>query len=137
MVLLPENLFINLLEHDMANPTRILATNNTNDEDDTPDAIKSLSIHGLKTLHNHFPNDTVAFSVNDVIINVMDMDLQRRIATAQDMDTPVKEKLNILLEKSPNAWKDEMKDWTVELLDEGVVLFFKGRNYIPKDDDLR
>jgi hypothetical protein len=30
-----------------------------------------------------------------------------------------------------------MKDWTVELLDEEVVLFFKGRNYIPKDDNLR
>jgi hypothetical protein len=32
MVLLPENLFINLLEHDMANPTRILTINNTDDK---------------------------------------------------------------------------------------------------------
>jgi hypothetical protein len=77
MVLLPENLFINLLEHDMANPTRILAINDTDDEDDIPDAIKSLSIHGLKTLRNHFSNDTTAISVNDVIVNVLDMDLQK------------------------------------------------------------
>ena len=137
MVLLPENLFINLLERDMANPTRILAINNTDDENDTPDAIKSLSIHGLKTLRNHFSNDTAAISVNDVIINVLDMDLQKRIATAQEMDIPVKEAMNMLLKKNPNMWKDEMKDWTMELLDEGVVLFFKGRNYIPKDDNLR
>src|ERR1700678_2098087 len=90
MVLLPENLFINLLEHNMTNPTRILAINNTDNEDDDPDAIKSLSIHGLKTLRNHFSNNTAAFSVNDITINVMDMDLQRRITTAQDMDIPVK-----------------------------------------------
>jgi transposase InsO family protein len=121
----------------MANPTRILAINNTDDENDTPDAIKSLSIHGLKTLRNHFSNDTAAISVNDVIINVLDMDLQKRIATAQEMDIPVKEAMNMLLKKNPNMWKDEMKDWTMELLDEGVVLFFKGRNYIPKDDNLR
>ena len=53
------------------------------------------------------------------------------------MDIPVKETMNVLLKKSPNIWKDKIKDWTVELLDEGVVLFFKGRNYIPKDDHLQ
>src|SRR5271168_3176554 len=105
----------------MANPTRILAINDTDDEDDTPDAIKSLSIHGLKTLHNHFSNDTVAISVNDVILNILNMDLQKQIATAQEMDIPVKEAMNILLKKNPNMWKNKMKDWTVELLDEGVV----------------
>jgi hypothetical protein len=51
--------------------------NNNNDNEDTPDAIKSLSIHGLKTLHNHFLNNTMAISVNDITINVMDMDLQK------------------------------------------------------------
>src|SRR5271168_1171176 len=111
MVLSPDNLFINLLEHNMVNPMRILAINDTNDEDDVPDAIKSLSIHGLKTLLNHFSNDTRAISVNDVIINVLDMDLQKRIATAQEMDIPVKRKMDILSRKSPNIWKDKMKDW--------------------------
>src|ERR1700678_4413673 len=99
MVLLPENLFINLLEHDIANPTRILAINDTDDEYDTPDAIKSLSIHGLKTLCNYFSNDTAAFSVNDIIMNIMDMDLQKQITTTQEMDIPVKEKMDILLGK--------------------------------------
>jgi hypothetical protein len=53
------------------------------------------------------------------------------------MDIPVKEKMDILLGKNPNIKKDEIKDWTVELLNEGIVLFFKGRNYIPKDNNLR
>src|SRR5271168_1975012 len=83
MVLSPENLFINPLEHEMANPTRILAINNI---DDTPDAIKSLSIHGLKTLRNHFSNDTTAISVITSILNLLAMNLQKRIATDQEMD---------------------------------------------------
>ena len=83
MILLPDNLFVNLLEYDMINPTKALDMNDNNNNDDVHDAIKSLSIHGLKTLHNHFSNNTTAISVNDIIINVMDMDLQKQIATAQ------------------------------------------------------
>jgi transposase InsO family protein len=30
-----------------------------------------------------------------------------------------------------------LKDWQLEKLDEGNVLFFKGKNYVPKDDELR
>jgi hypothetical protein len=136
MTLLPDNLFINLLEHNLLNPTKMLDMNTNNDNNNIPDAIKSLLIHGLKTLHNHFLNDTAATSVNNVTINVMDMDLQKPIATAQEMDIPVKEKMDILSGKNPSIWKDEMKDWTIELLDEVIVLFFIGRNYIPKDDNL-
>src|ERR1700678_2817473 len=55
---------------------------------------------------------------------------------AQEMDIPVKEAMNIITKEKPDIWKDEMKDWTVELLYEGVVLFFKGQNYIPKDNNL-
>ena len=33
--------------------------------------------------------------------------------------------------------KDELKDWRLKKLDEGNVLFFKGKNYVPKDDELR
>jgi hypothetical protein len=54
MILLPEILFINLLEHNIMNPTKALKINNGNNDEGMPDAIKSLSIHGLKTLRNHF-----------------------------------------------------------------------------------
>jgi hypothetical protein len=67
----------------------------------------------------------------------MDIDLQKRIAMAQDMDIPVNDTMDILLGKRPNIWKNELKDWRLEKLDEENVLFFKGRNYVPKDDELR
>jgi hypothetical protein len=45
--------------------------------------------------------------------------------------------MNVLLEKRFNIWKDELKDWRLEKLDKGNVLFFKGKNYVPKDNELR
>ena len=85
-----------------------------------------------------FSKVTTATSVNDVItVNVMDMDLQKQIAMAHDMDINVDETMNVLLERKPNIWKDELKDWRLEKLDEGNILFFKGKNYVPKNDELR
>src|SRR6202522_4275736 len=81
MIMLPEGLFLNLLDREFNNE----CTFENNDEQSNP--IKSLSVHGLKSLHNHFAKVTTATSVNDVTtVNVMDMDLQKRIAMAQDMD---------------------------------------------------
>ena len=56
---------------------------------------------------------------------------------AQDMDITVNDMMNILLGKKPNIWKNELKDWQLEKLDKGNVLFFKGKNYVPKDNELR
>ena len=132
MIMLPEGLFLNLLDREL-NDERTFENN-----DKQSDPIKSLSVHGLKSLRNHFSKVTAATSVNDVTtVNVMDMDLQKRIAMAHDMDINVDDTMNVLLGKRPNIWKDELKDWRLEKLDEGNVLFFKGRNYVPKDDELR
>src|ERR1700678_3675140 len=98
MIMLP-GLFLNLLDREF-------------NDDEQSDLIKTLSVHGLKTLHNHFSKVTVATSVNDVItVNVMDMDLQKRITMAHDMDITVDNTMNVLLGKRPNIWKDELKDW--------------------------
>jgi hypothetical protein len=130
--MLPEGLFLNLLDREF-NDERTFEN-----DDEQSDPIQSLLVHGLKSLHNHFSKVTVATSVNDVTtVNVMDMDLQKQIAMAHDMDINVDETMNILLERKPNIWKDKLKDWRLENLDEGKVLFFKGKNYVPKDDELR
>src|ERR1700678_4319161 len=59
----------------------------------------------------------MATSVNDVItVNVMNMDLPKWIAMAQDMDITVNDTMNILLGKRPNIWKDELEDWLIWIL---------------------
>src|ERR1700678_1174684 len=132
MIMLPEGLFLNLLDREL-NDQQTFENN-----DEQSDLIKSLSVHGLKSLHNHFSKVTAATSVNDVTtVNFIDMDLQKRIAMAHDMDINVDNTMNVLLGNRPNIWKDELKNWRLEKLDEGNVLFFKGKNYVPKDNELR
>ena len=43
----------------------------------------------------------------------------------------------LLLEQKPTTLKNDLEDWTMEKVDDKNVLFFKGKNYIPQDDDLR
>jgi hypothetical protein len=75
-------------------------------------------------------------SVNDIItVNIMDMDLQKQIVMAHDMDITINDIMNVLLGNRPNIWKDKLKYWRLEKLDEGNILSFKGKN-IPKDDEL-
>src|ERR1700678_1880610 len=68
----------------------------------------------------------MATSVNDVMtVNIKNMDLQKQIMMAYDMDIPVNDLMDILLEKKC----DELKNWQLEELDNGNVLFSKGKNY--------
>jgi hypothetical protein len=99
MIMLPEGIFLNLLDQEFDDER------NFENDDGQSDLIQSLSVHGLKTLHNHFSKVTAATSVNDIItVNIMDMDLQKQIVMAQDMDITVNDTINVLLEKRPNIY---------------------------------
>src|ERR1700678_1523649 len=97
MIMLPEGLFLNLLDQEFDDEQTF------ENYDEQSDPIKTLLVHGLKMLHNYFSKVTVAPSVNDVTtVNVMDMDLQKRIAMSHDMDINVDDTMNVLLGKRPN-----------------------------------
>src|ERR1700678_1088339 len=109
--MLPEGLFLDLLDHKFDDEQTF------ENGDGQFDPIKTLLVHGLKTLPNHFSKVTVATSVNDVItVNVMNMDLQKWIVMAQDMNIAVNDTINILLGKGPDIGKDELKDWHIWIL---------------------
>jgi hypothetical protein len=111
IVMLPEELFLNLLGHEF-NDERTFENG-----DEQFDLIKTLSVHGLKTLHNCFSKIATATSVNDVIaVNVMNMDLQKWITMAQDMNMIINDTINILLGRRPNIWEDILEDWLIRIL---------------------
>ena len=45
--------------------------------------------------------------------------------------------LVLLLEQKPATLKNDLEDWAVEKVDDKNILFFKGKNYIPQDNNLR
>src|ERR1700678_388210 len=108
LIMLPEDLFPNSLDYGF-DDERTLEI-----DDGQSDPIKSLSVHGLKTLCNHFSRVTAATSVNDIIaVNVMNTNLQKWITMAQDMDITVNDAENILSGRRHSIWKEISKDWLI------------------------
>src|SRR5271155_4300361 len=107
MTMLPEDSFPNSLNHRFDDERTFVI------DDEQSDPIKSLSVHGLKTLCNHFSKVAAATSVNDVIaVNVMNMDLRKWITMARI----VNDTINLLSGRRPNIRKDILEDWFIWIL---------------------
>ena len=76
-------------------------------------------------------NEDITMLPDNLFINLIDLDLQKRIANCKDMDRDATEALMLLLEQKPATLKNDLEDWTLEKVDDKNVLFFKGKNYIP------
>ena len=53
------------------------------------------------------------------------------------MDKDTTEALITLLDQKSTSLRTGLEDWTTEKFRDKNVLFFKGKNYIPKDEILR
>ena len=71
-----------------------------------------------------------------MFVNLIDIDLQDRIANSKNYDFDVKNALEMLLEKGPNTLQHDLEDWKLEEHNSKNVMFHKGKNYIPNDLDL-
>jgi Integrase zinc binding domain len=45
--------------------------------------------------------------------------------------------IETLMEEGPTSLKNNLQDWKIEEIDGRKTIFFKGKNYIPKDLELR
>lgn len=82
-------------------------------------------------------NEDVVMLPEEMFINLVDLDLQRRILECNSFDSDATEAIKMLLESDSNTVRSELEDWTLEEVDNKKVLFYKGKNYIPQDSDLR
>jgi len=58
------------------------------------------------------------------------------MANSKDLDTSAAEALKLLLEDRPNTLQDNLSNWTTEDLNEKLMLFYQGKQYIPKNNHL-
>ena len=77
-------------------------------------------------------NDDITMLPNDMFINLIDLDLQERIANSDDFDKDATDALKLLLESGPTNVKKELDDWSMETVNSKNILFFRGKNYIPR-----
>jgi hypothetical protein len=66
----------------------------------------------------------------------LDTELQERILNEKELDLDIKNAIKTLMEEKPTSLKNDLQDWKIEEIDGRKTIFFKGKNYIPKDMEL-
>jgi hypothetical protein len=82
-------------------------------------------------------NENIVVLPDSLFVNLLDLDLQQRIADADGLDADAAAVLQALLGNGPTTFRNDLADWTTENFDGKQILFYQGRNYIPKDLALR
>ena len=73
----------------------------------------------------------------NMFINLLDSDLQERILNRKELDIDVKNVMETLLQEGPTNLENNLEDWKIKEVDGRRTIFYKGKNYIPKDQELR
>jgi len=97
---------------------------------------KMIQSDALSRRPDHCPeedndNKDMILLPENLFINLIDVDLQQRIAEVTSMDKDTETALLLLL----NGHNTD--DWTLEKFEDRNILFYQGRNYIPLDKELR
>ena len=74
---------------------------------------------------------------DNMFLNLIDTNLQEKIAMSNDLDGNAVEALKLLLEQGATTMTVGLNDWTIETQNGQNILFYEGKNYIPENTDLR
>jgi hypothetical protein len=74
---------------------------------------------------------------DNLFINLLDTELQEQILNGKELDLDVKNAIETLMEEGPTSLKNDLQDWKIKEIDGRKMIFFKGKNYIPKYLELR
>jgi len=92
--------------------------------------------HDLCSEEDNDNQDIVVLS-DKLFINLVDLELQKKILSSEDYDTEATDVIKLLIEDGPTNLQKELGEWTVQEIDGRNLLFFQGRNYVPRDRELR
>jgi hypothetical protein len=74
---------------------------------------------------------------DNLFINLLDAELQERILNGKKLDLDIKNTIETLMKEGPTSLRNNLEDWKIEEIDGQKTIFFKGKNYIPKDLELQ
>ena len=78
-------------------------------------------------------NEDMVVLPKNLFVNLIDVNLQHWIADASELDADATEVLRALLGGGPTTFQNNLAEWTTENFNGKKVLFYRGKNYIPKD----
>jgi RNase H-like domain found in reverse transcriptase len=74
---------------------------------------------------------------DDLFLNLLDVDLRDRITKNKEYDFNVTKAIELLQEEGLTNIQNDLEDWKMEEVDDQKMIFYKGKQYIPKDQELQ
>ena len=82
-------------------------------------------------------NEDIVLLLDQLFINLINIELQWEIANTDNLDTDATAAIMLLLGKVPTDLKQDLSNWTTKDFEGKSILFYQGKNYIPRDYDLQ
>ena len=86
---------------------------------------------------NDNDNDDITMLPEELFINLINAELQQRIVNCTTKDKDATDAITTLLKEGPTSMGNQLDNWTLESFEGKDILFFKGKNYISPDKELR
>ena len=86
---------------------------------------------------NDNDNEDIIMLPDDLFLNLIDLELQKKIVISDNLDGNAAEVLKLLLETAPTSMTAGLDDWTMDKTNRQNILFYKGKNYIPRNTELQ
>ena len=74
---------------------------------------------------------------DDLFVNLLDINLQEQILNAKDLDTDIKNIIEAIQKNGPTNLLRDITDWKIEEINRHKTIFYKEKNYVPRDQDLQ
>jgi hypothetical protein len=73
---------------------------------------------------------------DDLFLNLLDINLRDRITKNKEYDFNVTKAIELLQEEGLTSIQNDLEDWRIEQVDNQKTIFYKGKQYVPKDQEL-
>jgi hypothetical protein len=74
---------------------------------------------------------------DDLFLNLLDVNLRDRITKNKEYNFDVTRAIELLQEEGPTSIQNNLEDWKIEEVDDKKTIFYKGKQYVLKDQELR
>jgi Integrase zinc binding domain len=95
--------------------------------------------NALSRRPDHFPEEDKTqkgiLLPDDLFLNLLDTNLRDRIIKNKEYDFDVTKAIKLLQEEGPTNIQNDLEDWKIEEVDDQKTIFYKGKQYVPKDQE--
>jgi RNase H-like domain found in reverse transcriptase len=74
---------------------------------------------------------------DNLFLNLLDVNLRDRITKNKEYDFGVTKAIELLQEEGPTSIQNNLEDWKIEEVDDQKMIFYKGKQYVLKNQELR